>query len=104
MSEHRPTRRGVSGPAGVQGQGVGTEGFPRNRRGPDVSVSISVGSGRPNPNTPGPPPASGEDRRTARYRQTKATKCGGTDIGESESCIVPWKPGNTPAWTRWREG
>ena len=45
-----------------------------------------------------------EDRRTAGYRQTKATKCGGTNAWESESFIVPAKPGNTPAWTRWREG
>lgn len=45
-----------------------------------------------------------EDRRTAGYRQTKATKCGEMNVWESEFFIVPAKPGNTPAWTRWREG
>src|SRR5260221_10684495 len=105
-SGHRSTRLGVSDPAGVQGQGVGTPGFSRNLRDPDVSVS-KIGPGRPNP-TPQARlrrrEAGSEDRRTTGYRQTKATKCGETNVGESESFIVPWKPGNTPAWTRWREG
>lgn len=39
-----------------------------------------------------------------RYRQTKPTKCGGTDDGESEHLIVPLKQGNQPKGTLWREG
>ncbi len=42
--------------------------------------------------------------RNERYRQAKATKCGGMDGRESERPTVPVKPGNQPAGTRWREG
>src|SRR5215467_4222453 len=45
-----------------------------------------------------------EDWNAQRYRQAKATKCGGTDGRESERSTVPMKPGNRPAGTRWREG
>ncbi len=45
-----------------------------------------------------------EDTSAQRYRQAKATKCGGMDGRESERPTVPVKPGNRPAGTRWREG
>ena len=45
-----------------------------------------------------------EPRSTEWYRQAKATKCGGRNDRESESPIVPTKPGNPPQGTRWREG
>ena len=44
------------------------------------------------------------ERKSERYRQAKATKCGGKDGRESERLGVLVKPGNRPAGTRWREG
>jgi len=40
-------------------------------------------------------PATGANvERKERYRQAKATKCGGMDGRESERLVVPMKPGN----------
>ena len=35
--------------------------------------------------------------------RAKATKLGGTGGRKSQRLIVPWKPGNSPERTRWRE-
>ena len=47
---------------------------------------------------------SKRNERTERYRQAKATKCGGKDGRQSERPVVLAKPGNRPTGTRWREG
>jgi len=43
-------------------------------------------------------------RAQERYRQAKATKCGGTEDRESERLVLPLKLGNRPAGTQSREG
>ena len=106
-----PTHRewpGVIGPAGVEEQGIGTIGFPRNVGDPVVSTLI-IGSGRCLTQTSRPPVGVGpcgryEGRRKEWYRQAKETKCGGMSGRESEHVTVPRKAGNRPNGTRWREG
>ena len=49
-------------------------------------------------------PAGAKDERKERYRQAKATKCGGMDDRESERLVLPLKLGNRPAGTQVREG
>ena len=70
-------------PAGVKEHGIDTAGSLGTWEAPDVSLSINVGVGGAKPETSWPPAGVGprgkdEDRRTGGYRQTKATKCGGT--------------------------
>jgi hypothetical protein len=45
-----------------------------------------------------------EMRVQPRYRQAKATKCGGTGEGESERLVLPGKRGNRPEGPRGGKG
>ena len=86
-----------------------TPGFPRNVGGPVVSCLEDPDGGH---RMTQPPARDARARRRAerkqaqdRYRQAKATKCGGTDGGKSEHRIVLWKRGNPDPWeTPWKEG
>jgi hypothetical protein len=40
------------------------------------------------------PPTGAKHEREKRYRQAKATKCGGVGGRESERLVLPTKPGN----------
>jgi len=102
-----PSRAGREELAGVRERGMHISGFPRNLGDLVVSV-LDHGVGHPL-SKPRPREAAlvlpGSERRAqARYRQAKATKCGGTGGQESEHSIVPGKRGNPPQGTPWREG
>jgi len=76
-------------------------GSPRNLGGLAVSVERS-GKGKPGDQAPGRIEGLRPSRRGAkhgtqpRYRQAKATKCGGMESEESEHLVVPRKRGNRP--------
>ena len=49
--------------------------------------------------------AVGDEQGTHRwYRQAKETKCGETNVGESEYAVLPWRQGDSTSWTLRREG
>ena len=80
-----------------------SRGFPRNLGGPCASVvdpgrRYRVTNSRPWAEALG---GSGSEIRVQPgYRQTKATKCGGTGEGDSERFIVPATRGNRPEGPR----
>jgi len=81
-------------------------GFARNLGDPVVSCVGPVGQPV---KSPGPwescsAPTGANKRAQRRYRQTKATKCGGMGGRKSQLLIVPMKQGNQPKGTLWREG
>jgi len=74
-------------------------GFPRNLGEPAVSATEPDRGVSRKRQTPGlrrlRSAADGsEHERKERYRQTKATKCGGKGGRQSERLAVLWKPGN----------
>ena len=48
--------------------------------------------------------AGSEHRRTASHRLAKDNEASGTGGWKSHSAIVPWRLGNSPRRTQWREG
>jgi len=95
------------GPAGVEEQGIDTSGFPRNLGRPVPStmhVRPETGSATPGLSVTRSGPAGAKHRRTSWYRQAKHNEARRDGGRESERSIVPWKSGNPPAGTRWREG
>jgi hypothetical protein len=93
-----PRWPGVTDPAGVEEQGQGTRGVPRNLGDPSVSTDISgSGTGIPTPRAPGRASRPvGANRTQGWYRQVKATKRGEMGGRESERPIVPLSQGNRP--------
>ena len=86
-----------------------TPGFPRNVGDPVVSSLKNPDGGHRNtqPLVHRVRARRGAERKQAQgwYRQTKATKRGGTDGGKSEHRIVLLKRGNPgPRETPWKEG
>ena len=86
-----------------------TLGFPRNVGEPVVSRLDDPGgaTGMYRPQADRARARRGSERKQALggYRQTKATKCGGTNGGQSEHRVVLWKRGNPgPRETPWKEG
>src|SRR5262249_54000577 len=84
MSRHR-ILPGALGPAGVGEQGVGAGGFSRNLGGPESSPCVTIRTGdrmrNPRPAVSALDRRERNDRRSARYRQAKATKRGERGAG-----------------------
>ena len=84
-----------------------SQGFSRNLGGPfafsaSPGRSYRVTNSRPLTGAPGG--QGSETRVRPGYRQTKATKCGGTGDGESERPILPTTRGNRPEGPRRGKG
>jgi hypothetical protein len=100
-----PQRPGGSGPAGVEEQGIGIPGFPRNLRDPIVSRSITVGVGLPSPKpqAPGRRRAVWERRTQARGRVSpsegnEARREGRWGVGAPHSTVEPGEPYPKGPW------
>ena len=95
------------GPAGVQEHGERTLGFPSNRRGLPPSLVHYFGPRSTEPETPGLPrrrlDGAGAKPQTRGGIAGRAQESGETGPQESESFIVPWKPGHSP-WEDPAEG
>lgn len=91
------------GLTGVFERGTGPGDPSRNLGGPRPPSKKQAGMGSGNPIRPRPVVGEtaahhGSERsgRCRRYRRAKATERGGTGPRESESLVVPTKPGNRP--------
>ena len=74
-------RPGSVGLAGVQEQGVGTSGFPRNLGRPAVSISLSTGlGGSARPKAPRPQVGVGLGRRYEDRRKGWSPPCEGNEV------------------------
>ncbi len=97
-----PQGPGACDPAGVEEQGTLTgvlqePGRPLHLFG-ESRREHRVTNSRPLAEAPGG--EGSEQRVRPGYRQTKATKCGGTGGGDSERRVVPEKRGNRPEGPR----
>src|SRR5262249_40844197 len=101
-----PQRPGVVDPTGVEEQGQGTRGVPRNWGDPSVSTDIS-GSGPGTPISPCPRPcvpAAGsklDARVVSPTEGNQGRRKGRTGVGAPHSTA---ETGGPPRGTRWREG
>src|SRR5262249_18274692 len=107
---HTVAGPGVTGPAGVEEQGIGTAGFPRNLGRPGPSTThVRPETGLP---TPGLPvtragPVGANDRRTPWYRRAKHNQARREGDRESERPIVcagqrDGQEGSSPSGARMR--
>lgn len=102
---------GLDGPLGVYGRGTHAEATQEPGRPARLLDGTRYRVGPAETRTglteliasPGGLCRSEEDLGTG-YRESTAMETPETDEQESESLVVPMKPGNPPEGTRWREG
>ena len=94
-------RRDGAVPAGIEEQGIGTGGFPRNMGGPVVSLGTSRPCGGPSqcPQAPASHPAPRERTTDAPEGTAKRRKrsAAGRATGSRSALIVPSKAGQAGA-------
>ena len=88
------------GPTGVEEQGMCAVGFPQEPGRACRLRAVTGKEGQPVYTKPlacgggAWPPTGAKYKRKERYRQAKATKCGGKGGRQSERPVVLMKPGN----------